>query len=172
MKVIRSGRLCDRSQHHLGFAQMAGHAVAREDLAHLPRLLRPAREGVGAAGVELRFDLRRRRHAGVRQNVAGKLRSSETSSWLKCPASTVHPFTTFGSHSDIKCGRLRGGIAARCRAGTLHNAAAVRPSNSRVPRKALAARSVRAANIVLPPSVGLKLYAGWRSPGLVLTMAR
>lgn len=48
MKVIRSRRLCDRSQHHLGFAQMAGDAVSGEDLAHLPLLLRPAREGVGA----------------------------------------------------------------------------------------------------------------------------
>src|SRR5262249_28294033 len=35
---------------------------------------------------------------------------SGASSWLKWPAPTVHPLTTVGSHCDMRCGSLNGGV--------------------------------------------------------------
>jgi len=51
----------------------------------------------------------------------------------------VQPSTIFGNRSRIDAGGMRGGDAARWRAGTVHNAAAAGESNSRTPRTALAA---------------------------------
>src|SRR2546425_79416 len=48
------------------------------------------------------------------------------------PISTVQPWTTVGSHCDIRCGVLSRAVAAKWRTGTLHRAATAGPDRKSV----------------------------------------